>query len=193
MQHYSNTCPLTLSCTKRSVAFCSLLILLLAPLLSTFDLCSMESGGMHDMMLYQVGSSVGCQIPTSQTVTRLPDRHLVRMWAVDFLEWQLHQISWPNAYLATLSYCSRLHLLPESEMWRTIIRGCERQSHGQMDLECQHHFGVSIRQIREILSQFYDSMISMIWMRQWLMMSQYSFNLQNLLSHCPVVTRDGFH
>ena len=41
-------------------------------------------------------------------------------------------------------------------MWRTIIRGCERQFQGQMDLECRHYLGVSIRQIREILDQFFD-------------------------------------
>ena len=41
-------------------------------------------------------------------------------------------------------------------MWRTIIRGCAQQFHGQMDVECQHHFGMSITHIREILTQYHD-------------------------------------
>ena len=116
----------------------------------------MASGGMHYMMPKQAGSSVEQFVPISENVVRLPDKHLVRASAVDFLSWQLHQISWPNAYLATLSYYRRLHLLSEPQMWRTIIRGCAQQFRGQMDLECRHHFGMSIRQIQEILSSLYD-------------------------------------
>ena len=38
-----------------------------------------------------------------------------------------------------------------------------------------------------------SSMISMILMNRLLMMSQCSLNLQNLLSHSPVITRDCFN
>ena len=116
----------------------------------------MASGGMHYMMPKQVCSSVDQCVSTSDNMARLPDKCLARAWAVDFLDWQLHQISWPNAHLATLSYCRRLHLLSEPQMWRIIIRGCAQQFHGQMDLECRHHFGVSVRRTQEILSRFYD-------------------------------------
>ena len=116
----------------------------------------MASGGMHYMMPKQACSSVDQYAPASENTARFPDKCLTRAWAVDFLGWQLHQISWPNVHLATLSYCRRLHLLSEPQMWRTIIRGCAQQFHGQMDLECRHHAGVSIRQIQEILSHSYD-------------------------------------
>ena len=99
------------------------------------------------MMPKQVSSSVDQSVPTSDNMARFPDKCLARAWAVDLLDWQLHQISWPNAHLATLS---------EPQMWRTIIRGCAQEFRGQMDLECRHHVGVSVWRTQEILSRFYD-------------------------------------
>ena len=111
---------------------------------------------MHYMMPKQVGSSVDQSVSVPDNMARFPDKCLARAWAVDFLDWQLHQISWPNAHVCTHSYCRRLHLLSEPQMWRIIIRGCAQQFRGQMDLECRHHFGVSIWRTQGILSQFYD-------------------------------------
>ena len=117
----------------------------------------MASGGMHYMMPYHAGSSVGPPVPTPQSVARLPDKHLVRAWAVDFLQWQLHQICWPNAYLLgypfllpQITSAFRIRNVENNHPWLcTTISGID-------GCGVSTSFGMSTPQIREILNRRHD-------------------------------------
>ena len=111
----------------------------------------MASGGMRYMMPYQTSSAASAFQPRDRLLLAFPDKRLARMWAVEFLHWHLLQLSWRRADRAVLSYCRRLHLLSEPQMWRLIIRSCECQFYGQMQTEIQHQFGVWLSNICDSL------------------------------------------
>ena len=117
----------------------------------------MASGGLHYMLASSHVSHAQSLRDLQSRRSTLPDRHLVRSWSTEFLQFQLCMLSWPeeSSRSLILQHQVKLCLLSERDMWRLILDECEPQFFGELQYDLQALFGVSLQNVRDGLRREY--------------------------------------
>ena len=85
----------------------------------------------------------------------LPDKHLT--WSTEFLQFQLHMLSWPeeSGRSLILQHQVKLSLMSKPDMWRLILQECELQFFGELQNDLQALFDVTLQNVRDGLRREY--------------------------------------